>query len=337
MRVLWVLYGDLDQATGGTIYDRLIVEGLRARGHEVAVLSLVPRGRLFGLLASDELIAHVQRSRPDVVVGDELCFAELAGAFSRLRSVPRVLLVHHLSCWEPERTPLDRAVAHLLEGWALRASDRVISTSHATARRLARDHKTAGVEVVHPGADRLPRGRRDPSSLVRLLFVGTWTERKGLLRLLDALHALPPEGWALSIVGEADRDPAYASRVRAQLERMSGCAITVRGRLHDPELAPVYDAHDVLVLPTSFEGFGMVLAEALYAGLEVITTRAGATVEAAFGSPRATFVEDDLVPVLRALVSRATLANAPVVEPWDASALPTWQAAIESFEALLSR
>ena len=71
MRIAWVLYGDLAQRTGGTIYDAEVVGGLRRAGDDVRVVSL-PRARL---------ARELRRIAPDVVVGDELCFCELALAF----------------------------------------------------------------------------------------------------------------------------------------------------------------------------------------------------------------------------------------------------------------
>lgn len=330
MRIAWVLYGGLDQPTGGTVYDRLVVQGLLGLGFDVRVISLTPRGRARGVLASGELVARLDATGADVVVGDELCFAELGGAFARRPGRPRVLLVHHLSCWEPERAALDRLSARVLEDFALRLCDRIIATSHATADRLRSQHSVAGAHVVHPGSDRLPRGRKTASDRTRLLFVGTWTPRKGLLRLLTSLETLPTGGWSLTIVGDATRDAGYAALVRAQLARMERCAIDVRGQLDDDDLAAAYAAHDVLVLPTSFEGFGMVVSEALYMGLDVLTTRTPATEEASFGSSRVSFVDGHLADALRAMLARVRPEA-----PWDARDLPTWENAVAEFAAVL--
>ncbi|MCC6812015.1 MAG: glycosyltransferase family 4 protein [Deltaproteobacteria bacterium] len=326
MHLAWVLYGGLNQATGGTIYDRVIVEALRARGHTVAILSLCQRGRLAGILAGDALRARI--GDVDAVVGDELCFPEIAAAFPRIRGVRRVLLVHHLTCWEHERSFGDRAFAQILEQCALRAADAVIATSHTSAERLGRDHRVRAAHVIQPGADRLPRASRTRGDRLRLLFVGTWTERKGLLRLLQALR-VAPSGWSLSIAGDAARDPRYTAKVLAILREPFAQQIVVHGRVGDAALAELYASHDVLVLPTSFEGFGMVISEALHAGLEVITTRAGATVEASGGSRRVIFASD-LTDALRERLARsAPVADEPTL------ALPSWSDAAARFEEVL--
>ena len=51
LRVAWVIYGSLDQVSGGYIYDRLVVEQLRALGDRVTIVSLEPNGGSLPALA----------------------------------------------------------------------------------------------------------------------------------------------------------------------------------------------------------------------------------------------------------------------------------------------
>ena len=67
VRIAWIVYGSLEQVSGGYIYDRLVVEQLRALGDSVTVVSLTP-----GQTELPDL-----RAGFDVLVGDELCFREL--------------------------------------------------------------------------------------------------------------------------------------------------------------------------------------------------------------------------------------------------------------------
>ena len=57
MKIAWVLYGSLEQRTGGTIYDAEVVRGLRRAGDEVQVVSIEPGGA-----PADE----ISRIAPDV-------------------------------------------------------------------------------------------------------------------------------------------------------------------------------------------------------------------------------------------------------------------------------
>lgn len=272
LRVAWVIYGSLDQVSGGYIYDRLVVEHLRELGDRVTVVSLDPNGGALPQLREGEY---------DVVVGDELCFRELGPLF---RSAPaglkRVLLVHHLTAWEHPAGPVrDELLA--LEKAAIEAADACVTTSHVTAARLQHEGLTAGTAVAEPGADRFQRAASAPqkkpgAALLRLLFVGNILPRKRVLELAQAFAELASEHAELVLVG-AELDPEYAQRVRAALER-GRVADRVRwlGSLDAAGVAEQLSLADVLVLPSALEGYGMVLSEALWMGVPIIAARVGA-------------------------------------------------------------
>jgi glycosyltransferase involved in cell wall biosynthesis len=251
MRVRWIVPGALDQPTGGYIYDRLIVEYLREMGDSVEL---------------------GDASNADVIVGDGLAIPELARLFP-IQRVTRVLLVHHLGSWEPERT--DASELRLLEALAIAASDFVIATSPRTRVRIVEQHPLAKCEVVTPGADRLPiRPRaRKASGPLQLLHVGSLIPRKRVSSILDAL----PEKATLSLVGDETRDLDCAGALRAQV-RLRGleARVTFRGVLDDRRLADAMAQADALVLASSLEGYGMVITEALRAGLPVIVAHSAA-------------------------------------------------------------
>ena len=70
-------------------------------------------------------------------------------------------------------------------------------------------------------------------------------------------------------------DAAWAQRLRAQVAAENlGHRIQFAGLV--PDIEPEYQQADVFILPSRFEGYGMVFAEALSAGLPVIAAKAGA-------------------------------------------------------------
>src|SRR5262252_2369792 len=78
MRLAFVVYGSLDEISGGFIYDRALVGGLRSLGHEVDVFGLPWHG-YFHAVARSFVLGHPLR-RPlapdgpdyDAVIQDEL-------------------------------------------------------------------------------------------------------------------------------------------------------------------------------------------------------------------------------------------------------------------------
>lgn len=107
-----------------------------------------------------------------------------------------------------------------------------------------------------------PPEPRSPTRPVRFLFMGLAIPRKGIHHVLEAIAKLPPSAAELTIVGDL-RIPQntfarYADRV------------TYRRTVPRSEVPAIMANHDVLLLPSYFEGAGIVLYEALAAGCALI-------------------------------------------------------------------
>jgi glycosyltransferase involved in cell wall biosynthesis len=340
--VAFVVDGPLDQPTGGYFYDSLVARGLATRGFVVDVVNLDTSSPLAVLRENARLLRLLSPDKPahDIVIVDELCHPRAALA-ARLRPRGRfsprlVTLLHHLSA--SERTGISAAARLVVERSLLLASDRVIVTSETTKRAAT----SAGVPedraiVVRPGRDRLggrdkpPDRREEP---VRLLFLGALTPRKDPLLLLDAFAAVAPHA-TLTLAGPADRDPLHAARVLAAASR-HGDRVRVTGAVSDDDLVRLLDTHDVLVLPSRYEGFGMALAEAVSFGLAIVSTHAGAIPEVVRHGEEALLVAPgDARALAAALVAVATdprrLARMQRAALDRASSLPTWTDTQEGF------
>lgn len=339
MRIGWVIYGALDQATGGYIYDRLVIDHLRACGDMVRVIELDPEPRS-RIASAVGLVARAPGL--DVIVGDELCHRELLLAFPALRMrVGRALLIHHLRAWEMPRGPRRRLVS-LAEIGAIGSSDVLLATSFTTSERLRIEHGVRGVEVAVPGADRLDVRPRRVSSAIRLVFVGSLIPRKRVLELLLALERARDPRLELSLIGDDARDRSYAARVREAVRTSPFLRerVRFRGRLSDGALADALAEAGALVLPSSLEGYGMVLTEAVRAGVPVIAARVGAVGEVVRDGAEALLFdsEPELVDALRRFANDAELrAKMQAAAEARAPSLPTWRATGEAVRSALSR
>jgi glycosyltransferase involved in cell wall biosynthesis len=361
VRVAWVLYGDLAARTGGTVYDAKVVEGLREAGDDVRVLSLdepaaerSTRGvRLLAPTAmrAFSLARDLGVLAPDVVVGDELCFRELSAAFlllgagRRRRAPRRVLLVHHLTAWEPERGRLSRRALRLLEALAIGASDRVVATSRTTRDRLIAEGTRQPIDVALPGADRLgpPRPRAVArEGPVRFLFLGSVVARKRVIELVAAFAGGASAHGRLEIVGSTTRDPVYAREVgRAIGRHPQGDRVRMVGELDEEGVARALADADVLVMPSSLEGYGIAATEAIHAGLPVIASRAQGLLEALAPCPEARRFADDAPSLTAALARFATdarlRASMTVAAAEARPRMPTWGACAADLRAALVR
>jgi starch synthase len=102
----------------------------------------------------------------------------------------------------------------------------------------------------------------------RFIFVGSVTARKGVPLLLEAWKKLKPINAELWLVGP------IAPHLRKQIPESSG--IRIFGGVPHSEIPSILRQCDVFVFPSYFEGFGLVIPEAMACGLPVITTTATA-------------------------------------------------------------
>lgn len=103
-----------------------------------------------------------------------------------------------------------------------------------------------------------------------LLSVGNLVENKGHHIAIEALVHLP--GFRLVIAGEGPQRhslEALASRIKVSTR------LRFLGRVDQDQLAKCYSAADILVLPSSREGWPNVLLESMACGTPVVATRVG--------------------------------------------------------------
>ncbi len=120
--------------------------------------------------------------------------------------------------------------------------------------------------------DQLPEVCHQKDGFKRALFVSRIHKKKGLLELVEAWAAVRPQGWKMEIVG-TDSDGYQAVVEQAVRERGLGDDFIFTGPLMDEEKWTAYCRADLFVLPTYSENFGIVVPEALYANVPVITTK----------------------------------------------------------------
>jgi glycosyltransferase involved in cell wall biosynthesis len=98
---------------------------------------------------------------------------------------------------------------------------------------------------------------------LRILFVGQISQRKGIAYLFDAINALTVPA-TLTLLGYPFASPPFLQRL---LERHRWIPSAPHA-----EVLRLMREHDVLVFPTLFDGFGLVMLEAMAQGTVVIAT-----------------------------------------------------------------
>jgi glycosyltransferase involved in cell wall biosynthesis len=161
---------------------------------------------------------------------------------------------------------------------AARAADRLILLNESDRDfALNRRWKNADrIDVVHHGISTAFLAEAPPREASRgrgILFCGSWAPVKGTVYLASAFSTMVERGVRarLTVLGggvdEAAIRDAFAPKAREH--------VTVVSRAPERDVMAAYGTHDVLAWPSTYEGFGMVLIEAMSQRLPVVATPVG--------------------------------------------------------------
>jgi glycosyltransferase involved in cell wall biosynthesis len=204
---------------------------------------------------------------------------------------PTVITVHDLSfLFFPQgfRT-LNRRYLQTLTRLSVHRAQRIIAVSESTKQDLVGHYglSPARIDVVHNGADEsfrpLPTNEvaafRSREGLPDrfILFVGTLEPRKNVVRLIEAYARLPKARPPLMLVGGKGW---HYDEVFARLEALDLSAeVHFVGYVQADDLPLWYNAADLFVYPSLYEGFGLPPLEAMACGTPVITSAASSLPE----------------------------------------------------------
>ena len=331
---------DPGRPSGGNVYDRRALDGLRARGwtvHEHEVAGPWPRATP---TSRTELAAALRRLPDDALtVVDGLLLPEVADLVAAARRL-RLVALAHMAFGQAD--PGSAAG----EERAMRAAAGVVTTSGWTRGWLLEHYglPRERVHVVEPGVDPGAVAAGTPEG-GELLCVGAVTRGKGHDVLLAALTDLADLPWRCRCVGSLDVEPRFAADVRRTAEG-AGLAerVVFTGALGGAELDSTYTGSDLLVLASRGESYGMVVTEALAHGVPVVATDVGG-VAAALGHadgarPGELVPVDD--PAALAEAVRRWLGDPDLRERWRAaarvrrSALRGWSETAEALSRVLA-
>jgi len=338
-----LIYGSLNTISGGFIYDRRLVRYLREAGDRVDVISLP--WRRYGLSLLDNLNSGLHRRLTqaafDVLLEDELVHPSCFWLNQRLRprlTCPVVAIVHHLRCRERHPALMSRLYRRVEKRY-LASVDGFICVSRTTGKDVADlVGRARPLVVASPGRDGLPgavtreaiMARATAPGPLNLIFVGNLIPRKELHTLLTALASLPRDDWRLTVAGSLDLDAAYVKSIRRQIKDAGlDPRVSLLGALPARELAARCAASHVMVVPSSYEGFGIVYLEGMQFGLPAIAGTAGAAKEIIRHDHNGFLAPPGDAAALARYISllmedRELLKRLSLTAHRDAAAHPTW-------------
>jgi glycosyltransferase involved in cell wall biosynthesis len=319
VRLRLVVPADVDQPTGGNVYDLAVAKALRRDGDEVELLRCEP----------ESLASRLERPWSGHTLVDGLLACRQPEVVARTAVG---VLVHMPLALQSGLSSDQVAELDAAEKQALDAATAVVATSRWAAEFLARRHALDQVAVAPPGVDRAPISLGSvPPLLVHLAALLPHKDQLGVVAALTTVRDLE---WRARLAGPVDRDPEYAAAVRAAV-----ASAGLTGRVEIPGVMDrdaAWACADLALLPSRAETFGMVVTEALARGIPAVVSEGG-SVEALGetpdgGPPGAVIPAGDgaaLAQVLRrwlmdegyrGQLRQRAISRRATLEGWDATA-----------------
>jgi glycosyltransferase involved in cell wall biosynthesis len=250
-----------------------------------ATLVEVSRSRLWFTVAGDQIVDRSGLHSVDIVQGHGLWCGASRAAATLARQLDRPLVVSPHGMLEPWARRHHRQRKQVAWATAERAAVGRADLLQAMSEREVDSLRAAGLfqpALVHPvgveihaqqharDAD-VAGDANEEQGVKTCLFLSRLHPIKGLALLLQAWGQLRPAGWRLVIAGPDQQGHAAAME---GLARSLGIAerVTFVGSVHGHAKWKLLAGADLFVLPSHSENFGVVIAEALAAGVPVITT-----------------------------------------------------------------
>lgn len=214
-----------------------------------------------------------------------------AGAFA-YKNVPTIVTIHHSAADEVKqhKSRLQRFIYSadiFFEKKTINSASVIITDSHVVKESLQKIALNKPIQVLPCGVD-LSFFRNTPALTTRkklgvrpnelLLFFpgGSRSKRKGALDLFSALREMNNQNYRCVISGDPRNDIGWSQDFRKSLKN-SGLEdkFILLGEINFSELPEYYSAADIVVYPSTLEGFGLPALEAVACGRPFIGTRTG--------------------------------------------------------------
>ena len=253
--------------TGGYLYHWRVAELAPRHGARIEFVSFPSWPFPLPLLAGARVLRQLRGA--DAILLDSICAGYLAPWLAFCKGLPPVLGILHQGPGGIGQGFWKTLLSAPLDRWAYRHTRKLLVASQSLCDELTFGDRLVaapGCDVALSAVDAgdLRRGRR-----AALLCVANWARMKDHLSLLEAFARLPSDLATLHLAGDEDADPAYGVLVARRVEAL-GDRVVRHGKVSREQVAGLYGAADVFVLPSLHETYGTVYSEAMFCGLPCV-------------------------------------------------------------------
>ncbi len=293
MRIGLIIYGPLDFPSGGFVYDKRLLETLRKKKHHVEIISLPWESypRLILQNYDKEIFEKIEAANLDLLLQDELNHPSLFLLNKRIKrelKLPIISIVHHLRISE-FHPPLLKKLYRAIEKRYINSVDGFIVNSKATQTSLfPLLEKNIPMLLAQPGGNRLKakatksviKKRSFQKGALKILFLGAIIRRKSPHFIIEALSRLENTDFDVQFAGDKNVAPKYFQSIVSLTEKLKlGKSVQFLGQVNSAELMKLMKVSHLLVVPSSYEGYGIAYAEGMAQGLPAIGRNAGGASE----------------------------------------------------------
>ncbi len=186
----------------------------------------------------------------------------------------------------------DRQIYDFKFRYACENSDRIIAISESTKRDVIEFYNIPGekIEVIYQSCHERFMQEKTPKMIESVLkkyslpqnfffYVGSITERKNLLGIVQAIELLPDDlKLPLVVIGEGK---AYKTKVQEYIIRRGLEPLVLFIKADFEDMPAMYQQAKIFIYPSHYEGFGIPVLEALFSKTPVITSNVSSLPEAA--------------------------------------------------------
>ena len=289
---LW-LTKHLASQSQGFEFTLLVHKGISREFHNLpsnVKLKIFPSTNFFLRLFFFQLILPFRSNSFDLLHS----IGNLGSIFSPL---PQIITIHDTyEKTSPIRFhPVKRKLMSMVIYYSGKQARKIIAVSQNTARDIGKfyPHLEDKTEVIYSGIKFIPVSNPNFPKKENLLFIGTLEPGKRLDLLLKAFHQLVniiPHN--LIIVGKKNLE--WVTRNKIADELLQKKKIKFTGYVSNQALKEYLQSSTCLILPSSYEGFGLPIIEAMSQGCPVIAANNSGMLEAG-GSAAVYFKTDDVL------------------------------------------
>ncbi len=264
--------------TGGNMYLAKIYEILKQKGENVMVLGadsnfvVAEKSKIKKIAYGFKQAFKIQSE--SVIVLTNTAFLHFLLPLLTLRIFKKhkyIIIIHHLLRYESPK----KAV-HFLESIFIRLIRSKITISRTSAESIKHHGLIKNdILIVTPGLDYIPKyGFQKTKISVKptLLFVGNVEKRKSIATVIKALAEIKEFDFMFNIAGNIVEEDYYQEIKELIYSNNLEGKVKYIGKISTEKLLMHYQNSDIMIFPSLWEGYGMVIAEAMANGLPVISS-----------------------------------------------------------------